>query len=111
MKKNPNFYHENILQRIEELRVLKVQQKTTISMQYAEIISSLNPETIIKDTFLYLVNSKKTQKNIVHIVAKSGVNYIIEKFLGSNNSIKRYVSSIIAEKVSNSFLGSIISKL
>lgn len=111
MKNNPNFYHEDILLRIEELKVLKAQQEATISMQYSELIGSLNQGTIIKDSIMHFATDKGTQRDLVQMLAKSGTNYIIEKFLGSNNSIKRYLGSMLAEKVSNTFLGSIISKL
>lgn len=111
MKKEDNFTHESLLQRIELLKVLKVQQESTISLQYSELIDCLNPETLLKDTIKHLATDKDTQKNLATVAVKAGTNFLIEKFLGSNNSIKGYISSLLAEKVSNSFIGSMISKL
>ncbi len=111
MKNNPNFYHDDILKRIEELKVLKTQQESTISMKYSELLSSLNLGSIVKESIMHFATDKQTQKDLVQMVTKSGTNYIIEKFLGSNNSIKRYLGSMLAEKVSNTFIGSMISKI
>lgn len=111
MKKEDNFCHESLLQRIEQLKVLKAQQEATISRQFSSLVGNINTETILTDSIMGLVTNKETQKKVVNMLTKSGTNYIIEKFLGSNNSIKRYIGAILTEKVSNSFLSSMISKL
>lgn len=110
MKNQDNFYYESLLQRINQLKVLKSQQELNISMQYSCLIASLNPEALIKDSIKHIATDSNTQKDLIKIAATTGTNYIIEKFLGSNNSIKRYLGSIITQKVSNSFIGSMISK-
>ena len=87
MKKEDNFCHESLLQRIEQLKVLKAQQEATISRQFSSLVGNINTETILTDSIMGLVTNKETQKKVVNMLTKSGTNYIIEKFLGSNNSI------------------------
>lgn len=102
--------HLILQERIEQLKVLKAQQEVTISKQFAELVGNINTETILKDSIMQIAMDKGTQKDLLKMVASAGTNYVIEKFLGSNNSIKRYLGSLMAEKVSNSFIGNFISK-
>ena len=110
MENTVKFPHQMLQERIEQLKVLKAQQEVTISKQFTELVGNLNTETILKDSIMHLATDKGTQKDLLKMAASAGTNYVIEKFLGSNNSIKRYLGSLLAEKVSNSFIGNFISK-
>ena len=103
--------HAELLSRIEELKILKAEQQAKIGQQFKDLKSSLTVGTILKESINHIVTDKDTQKDLVKIAATNGTNYLIEKVLGSNNSIKRYLGSLLAEKVSNSFIGNLISKL
>ena len=105
--KSPNLI---LLERIEQLMVMKAQQEETISKQFKELVGNINTETILKDSIMHLATDRGTQKDLLKMAASAGTNYVIEKFLGSNNSIKRYLGSLLAEKVSNTFIGNMISK-
>ena len=93
--------HLILLERIEQLKVLKAQQEVTISKQFTELVGNINKETILKDSIMHLATDEGTQKDLLKMAASAITNYVIEKFLGSNNSIKRYLGSLLAEKVSN----------
>jgi hypothetical protein len=99
-----------LLSRMDELRILKAEQEATIKLQFRDIKNSLNIGTILKESISHIAEDKDTQKDIVKIAATTGTNFLIEKILGSNNSIKGYLGSLVAEKVSNSFIGKLISK-
>lgn len=101
---------QDLMNRIAELRALKSKQEAVIGEQFKDLKNSLNIGTIIKESVAHIASDKGTQKNLVQIAATSGSNFLIEKVLGSNNSIKGFVGSMIAEKVSNTFLGKLISK-
>lgn len=102
--------HATLLSRIEELKLLKAEQEATIKRQFTELKESLTVGSLLKESISHIAEDKDTRKDIVKIAAATGTNYIIEKVLGSNGSIKRYLGSLLAEKVSNSFIGSLISK-
>ena len=101
---------QDLMSRIAQLRALKKQQEATIGEQFKDLKDSLNIGTIIKESVAHIAADKDTRKDLLKIGTTMGTNFIIEKVLGSNNSIKRYLGSLLAEKVSNSFIGNFISK-
>ncbi len=103
--------HSSLLTRIDELKILKASQEAIIKEQFDDLKSSLNIGSVLKESISQIASDSDTQKDIMKIAATTGTNYIIEKVLGSNDSVKRYLGSLLAEKVSNSFIGRLVSKL
>lgn len=101
----------DLMTRIAELRALKTQQESVISEQFRDLKDSLNVGTIIKESVAHIAADNDTRKDLLKIGTTMGTNFLIEKVLGSNNSIKGFLGSILAEKVSNSFIGKMISRL
>jgi len=101
----------DLMNRIAELRELKVQQEAVISEQFRDLKDSLNIGTIIKESVAHIAADKDTRKDLLKIGTSMGANFLIEKLMGSNNSIKGFLGSMLAEKVSNSFIGKMISKI
>ena len=97
-------------ERIAVLKVLKAQQGEIISERFKDLKSSLNIGTVLKESVAHIAADKETRKNLVTIAATTGTSFLIEKVIGSNNSIKRFLGSMLAEKVSNTFIGKLISK-
>jgi len=102
--------HAVMLNRIDELRLLKLEQEARINQQYKDLKSAFSVGTILKESIGHIANDKDTQKDLVKIAATTGTNFLIEKILGRNRSIQGYLGSILAEKVSGSFIGKLISK-
>lgn len=111
MEATTKICHANLLTRIDELKILKAEQEIKIKEQFQDLKNSLNIGTVLKESINHLAQDKDTQKDIIKIATATGTNYVIEKVLGSNGSIKRYLASLLAEKVSNSFLGNLISRI
>lgn len=111
METSTKLCHADLLSRIDELKILKAEQEATISLQFKDLKNSLTIGSVLKESISHIASDNDTQKDIVKIAATTGANFIIEKLLGRNNSIKGYLGSILAEKVSNSFIGKIISKI
>ncbi|MGC4039960.1 MAG: hypothetical protein QM710_03970 [Flavobacterium sp.] len=103
--------HADMLGRIEELRILKAEQEATISRQYKELKGAFSIGTILKESVQHIAEDKDTQKNLVKMAATTSTNFLIEKVLGRNSSLKGYLASILAEKVSGSFIGKLVSKI
>lgn len=103
--------HAAVLSRIDELRILKLEQEAKISHQYKELKSAFSIGTILKESVQHIAEDKDTQKNLVKMAATTGSNFLIEKILGRNSSLKGYIASILAEKVSGSFIGKLVSKM
>ena len=100
----------DLMDRIAELRVLKAQQEEIISEQFKDLKESLNIGTVLKESVAHIAADRETRKDLVKIAATTGTNFLIEKVMGSNNSIQRFLGSMLAEKVSNTFIGRLISK-
>ncbi|WP_293895575.1 hypothetical protein [Flavobacterium sp.] len=101
---------KHLMDRIAELKVLKAQQEEVISAQFKELKDSLNIGTVLKESVAHIAHDKETRKNLVTLAATTGTTFLIERVIGSNNSIKRFFGSMLAEKVSNTFIGKLISK-
>jgi hypothetical protein len=102
---------DDLMKRIAELKLIKAEQEIKLSEQFKDLKNSLNIGTILKESIAHIADDRGTQKNIMKIAATTGTNFFIEKILGSNNSIKGYLGSLLAEKVSGSFIGKLISKI
>lgn len=102
---------QDLMNRIAELKVRKTEQEAQIKDQFNDLKNSLNIGTIIKESVAHIAEDKGTQKGLLQIGTTMGSNFLIEKLLGSNSSIKGFLGSMIAEKVSNTFIGKLISKI
>ena len=102
---------QDLMDRIAELKAIKAEQEARISAQFQDLKDSLNIGTIIKESVSHIAADKETRKDLLKIGTSLGANFIIEKVMGSNNSIKGFLGSMLAEKVSNSFIGKMISKI
>jgi hypothetical protein len=102
---------QDLMARIAELKALKAQQEAVISDQFRDLKDSLNIGTIIKESVAHIAADKDTKKDLLKIGTNMGANFIIEKVMGSNSSVKGFLGSILAEKVSSSFIGKLISKI
>ena len=100
----------DLMQRIAELKALKARQEEIISEQFKDLKESLNIGTVLKESVAHIAADSDTRKDLVKIGVTTGANFLIEKVMGSNNSIRRYLGSMLAEKVSNTFIGRLISK-
>lgn len=110
METTAKSWHSTLISRIEELKLLKAQQEAKISRQFTDLKDSLKIGAIIKESVRHIAADSDTRKDIVKIATTTGTNFLIEKVLGSNNSIKGFLGSILAEKVSNTVIGKLFSK-
>jgi hypothetical protein len=102
---------QDLMNKIAALKVLKSEQEAKISYQFNDLKNSLNIGTIIKESVAHIASDKDTKKDLLKIGTTMGTNFLIEKVLGSNSSIKGFLGSMLAEKVSNTFIGKLISKI
>jgi hypothetical protein len=103
--------HTELLLRIKELKEEKGNQEIEITEQLKEIIDNFNSFSIIKNNLHELTHDKEVQLDVSKIGLDIGATFIIDKLLGRNNSIKGFLSSIIVEKISSSFIKNNTSKI
>ncbi len=102
---------QDLMDRIAALKISKTEQENRIKEQFIDLKSSISVGGIIKESLAHIASDKSTKKNLLTIGTSLGTNFLIEKVLGSNNSIKGFLGSMVAEKISNSFIGRMISKI
>lgn len=102
---------QDLMDRIAELKIIKADQEAKISAQFVDLKGSITIGGIIKESVAHIASDKDTKSDLLRIGTNMGANFLIEKVLGSNNSIKGFLGSMLAEKVSKSFIGKMIAKI
>lgn len=110
MENITKFGHKELLLKIIQVRQQKEIEENLIEVQFLDLKESLNLQTLVKQSIVNLVTDKNVQTNLAKAAVTFGSDFIIEKVLGSNKSIKGFLGSMIIEKFSGNFLNTIISK-
>ncbi len=100
---------------ISQLRTDKLNQEIELKILVNEIIDSLSIISIMKTTIQELVKDKEVQIDVIKLGLKTSANYLLEKVVGRNRTVKGFLASILIEKITNSLINnnsvSIISGL
>lgn len=104
MQHNKNWGLKELKEKITLLNSEKDALEETLEYQFTNVISSLNPIVLLKDSVAKLAEDEEIKMNISNFALKTVGNFFIEKVLGTNRSIKGYISSVIIEKLSEKFL-------
>ena len=85
---------------VQHLKTQKRQQETELKTTFNELIDTLNPVSIAKESLHKLAGDLEVQFDVVKMGLNVGANLIIDKVLGKHQSIKGFLSSIVMEKLS-----------
>ncbi len=85
---------------VQHLKTQKRQQETELKTTFNELIDTLNPISIAKQSLHELAGDLEVQFDVVKMGLNVGANLIIDKVLGKHQSIKGFLSSIVMEKLS-----------
>ena len=96
--------HSELLLHIMQLKSQKISQEIEIKHSFKSLINSLSPISMIKNSLRDLSQDKEARFNIAKVGLNLGTNFLIEKVVGRNKSIKGFLSSIILEKFSGAFI-------
>jgi hypothetical protein len=96
--------HSELLLHIMQLKFEKQNQEIKIKNSAKELIKSISPVTMIKDSLHELSHDKGVRFDIAKVGLNLGTNFLLEKVVGRNRSIKGFLSSIILEKISGAFI-------
>ena len=98
--------HEDLAKRITQLNSYKDKIENDLGESCSELLKSLNPVTLTKNTLHELVHDDEVQSDLTQVGLGLGANFIIDRVLGRDKSVKGFLSSILVEKIA----GNIISK-
>ncbi|MGZ3901805.1 MAG: hypothetical protein ACXVDC_15870, partial [Bacteroidia bacterium] len=76
-----------------------------------EFALSLKPLTIIKKSLHEFASDKIVKEDIVTAGMKLGTNFIIEKVMGRNRSIKGFLGSVLVEQLAATLISKKVSPL
>ena len=84
----------------QHLKAQKRQQETELKTTFNELIYSINPISIAKQSLHELAGDLEVQFDVIKMGLNIGANLVIDKVLGKHQSIKGFLSSIVMEKLS-----------
>ena len=101
--------HAELVLRIMHLKSEKFSQEEELMHSFKELTYMLNPATIMKN----MAGDKEVKTSLAKAGLSLGSNYLIDKVLGRNRSIKGFVMSVFVEKLSNMIINNsgVISKI
>lgn len=103
--------HLELRIRISQLKAEQNIQKAALANMCKEFVSTLNPVTFVKSSLHTLATDKTVQFDLVKVGLNLGTNLIIDQTLGRYRSIKGFLSSVLLEKYSSSFINNNVSKI
>ncbi len=95
---------------IATLKKQKLAKEEELKVQFSELANQANPIKIAKEYLSSILEDKDLKLNISKVGINLGTNFLIEKVLGRNKSIKGYLSSMLVEKISTSIINTLINK-
>lgn len=89
---------------IEDLKARKSRQEQELKDSFYEMAHSVNPVNLMKDAIHGLATVRPPDGDLITLGTSIGSNYLIDKVLGKNQSIKGFVSALIVEKISEELI-------
>ncbi len=101
--------HVELVLRIMHLKSEKFSQEEEIQHRFKELVYTLNPATILKN----LAGDEDVKSGLAKAGLSLGSNYVIDKVLGRNRSIRGFLFSVLVEKISTLVINNsgVISKI
>ena len=103
--------HAELVLRIMDLKVEKFSREEDLKYTFKEFVSTLNPISMVKESLHQLAADRDVKFDLAKVGLNLGVDFIIDKVLGRNRSVKGFLSSVLIEKFSTLFLNNNISKI
>lgn len=86
--------------RILELRAEKSMQEQEIRNKFRELADNLDPILIVKRRLHEMAGDKELQVDLLQVGLNIGSNFIINRVLGKNRSIKGFISALLFQQLS-----------
>lgn len=103
--------HSELQFRIMQLKSEKLSQEIELKVKVKEFFYTLSPVSIVKNSLRDLVSDKDVRFDMAKVGLNVGANFLIDKVVGRNRSIKGFLGSLLIEKVSSSFINNNASSI
>ena len=102
---------KQLTDRIKFLKGEKLNQELQLRQTATQFIDTLNPISIAKKSLYALATDTEVHFALAKVGLNIGANLIIEQILGKNRSIKGFLSTILVEIFSNSFINNNVAEI
>lgn len=96
--------HTELVMRIMNLKAEKYTREEELRYSFKEFVYTLNPVSLVKESLHNLAEDREVKFDMAKIGINLGANFLIDKIMGRNRSIKGFLSSVLIEKLSSLFL-------
>lgn len=97
--------HDDLIREIAILKDKIIDDEIKALDSFSILMKSLNPIALAKESLNSLFKDKDLVQNVKNIGLKTGANFLIDKVLGKNRSVKGFILSTIVENISEYMLG------
>lgn len=103
--------HAELCLQIMHLKAEKFKQEEELKHTFKEFVYTINPVNLVKNSLHDLAVDKEVQFDLAKVGLNMGANFLINQVLGKNRSIKGFLSSMLVEKFSSSYINNNVSKI
>ncbi|MDB5272409.1 MAG: hypothetical protein JWO58_776 [Chitinophagaceae bacterium] len=93
--------HAELRFKIMQLNNLRAQQELELKKSITELYQSMHPVNLLRKSISDLASDKQVKFDAAKIGLNFGSDFLIGKLLGSNTSIKKYLSSLVLQKATD----------
>ena len=104
MSKTTILNHKQLVAQIKQLKTDRINQEAHLTHSVGEFLQAINPITIAKNTLHALAVDSEVHYSLAKVGLNMAANFIIEKVLGKNRSVKGFLSTILVEIMSNAYI-------
>ena len=103
--------YSEMVMRIMHLKQEKFRQEDELKDAFKEFIYNLSPVSMVKQSLHKLAEDREVQFDLTKIGLNLGANFLIDRILGKNSSLKGFLSALLVEKISDSFINNNLSTI
>ena len=103
--------HAQLHSRIAYLKTNKLHQEQHIQKTFNELVSDLSPTVLLKRTLKELAADSSVQFDVIKMGLYATTNFFIDKIVGRNESLKGFLSAVMVENFTNSFISGSASQI
>lgn len=95
---------DSLKKSIMHLKALKINQEEALRNDITELINSVNPVLIVKNSLKDLASDKEVQFSLVKVGLNLGAELLTAKLFGKQNSLPLFLGMKLAKKIVSYFL-------
>ncbi|SDC98712.1 hypothetical protein [Williamwhitmania taraxaci] len=96
--------HAALQMHINHLKATKYVQEEELKLTFKEFVYTIDPVSMVKSSLHELAEDKDVKMDLAKVGLSFGANFIIDRVLGRNGSIKGFLSSMLVRNIASSLI-------